>query len=110
MVTICFRWNGTIKTMMQTVTVFKNLSSPLILGIDATDNLGVTYLSRTKSYMFQENLNPEIFQKTGLRIIGALKIPAHTGVPLRLGMTIGSSQNPMPSGVVVVYPTWPSES
>jgi hypothetical protein len=38
-------WNN--KTVVQPVTVFKNLSSTLILGIDAIDNLGITYLSRT---------------------------------------------------------------
>jgi hypothetical protein len=43
--------------------VFKKISSPLILGIDAIDNLGLTYLSRTRSFMFQEDLNPEKFQK-----------------------------------------------
>ncbi len=35
-------WNG--KTVMQPVTVFNNLSSPLIMGIDAIDNLGIFFL------------------------------------------------------------------
>jgi hypothetical protein len=51
------QWNG--KSVMQTVIVFKNLSSPLILCIDAVDNLGITYLSRTKSLIFQENMDPK---------------------------------------------------
>ena len=34
-------WNN--KTVMQPVTVFKNLSSPLILGIDAINNPVITY-------------------------------------------------------------------
>ena len=46
-------WNG--KTVMQAVTVFKNLSSPLILGVDAIDNLGITYLSRTKASYFKRS-------------------------------------------------------
>jgi hypothetical protein len=54
-------WNG--KTVMQPVTVFKNLSSPFILGMDAIDNLGITYLSRTLRLMFQNELNPKNFQK-----------------------------------------------
>ncbi len=45
-------WNK--KTVMQQVRVFKNLSSPLILGIDTIDNLGITYLPRTKSFEFHE--------------------------------------------------------
>jgi hypothetical protein len=36
-------WN--IKMVKQLVTMFKNLSSPSILGIDAINNLGITYLS-----------------------------------------------------------------
>ena len=32
-------WGG--KKVMQQVTVFKNLSSPLILGINEVDNLGL---------------------------------------------------------------------
>jgi hypothetical protein len=32
-------WNG--KTVMQPVVVFRNLSSPLILGIDAIANFGI---------------------------------------------------------------------
>jgi hypothetical protein len=39
-------WNG--KTGMQPVSVFKNLASPLILGIDAIKNLGTTYLTKAK--------------------------------------------------------------
>ena len=44
---------------MQTVKVFKNLSSTLSLEIDAIDNVGITYLSRTKIFIFQEELNPK---------------------------------------------------
>jgi hypothetical protein len=69
-------WNR--KTEMHPVTVFKNLSSLLILGLDAIDNLGITYQSRTKKIMFQEELYPEKFQKADIRVICTLKIPAHT--------------------------------
>jgi hypothetical protein len=74
-------WND--KTVMQPVTGFKNLSSQLILGIDAIDNLGITYLSRTKSFLFQEDQHHEKFQKADLRVISALKIQAHTRVLVR---------------------------
>jgi hypothetical protein len=59
-------------------------------------------LSRTNSLTFQEELNPEKFQKAYLKAICTLKIPAHTGVPVRLGRTIGHSQNPMPSVLMAV--------
>jgi hypothetical protein len=53
------------QTVMQPVTMYKNVSSPLIMGIDPIDNLGIIYLYRTKSFVFQEALNPEEFQKAG---------------------------------------------
>ena len=36
------------RKIMQKVQVYKNLAQGAILGIDAIDNLGITYLSRTK--------------------------------------------------------------
>jgi hypothetical protein len=87
---------------MQTVTVFKNLSSPLIPGIDAIDNLGITYLSRIKSFRYQEELKPETFQKADLRVVNTLKMPPCTVVPVKLGTTINNSQNTMPNGLVAV--------
>jgi hypothetical protein len=105
--------------MEQPVTVFKNLSSPLILGVDAIDNLGITYLLRTKSFTFQEALNPEKFQKADLRVISSLKIPAHTGVPvrLRLGQPLVTIKTQCQVVLFAsmdfplsVCPTWPSES
>ena len=95
-------WNG--KKIMQQVHVFRNLSTPLILGIDGIDNLGITYLSRTKSFVFQEEIShEEQFQKADLRILRQITIPAHTGVPVRLGTTtIGRKDQPMPNGVKAV--------
>ncbi len=61
------------------MTVFINLSTTLILGIDAINNLGITYLSRTKSFWFQE---------AHQRVVSALKIPTHTRVPVTLGTTL----------------------
>jgi hypothetical protein len=40
------------KKVLQPVSVFKNLSSPLILEIDVIDSLGITYLSRSKGFRF----------------------------------------------------------
>jgi hypothetical protein len=77
--------------------VFKNLSSPLILGIDTIDSLGIIYLSKTKSMEFQEELHPEKFQKADVRVICIVKIQAHIGNPVKLGTTISKSPTPMPS-------------
>jgi hypothetical protein len=48
---------------MQNVAVFKNLSSPLILGIDAIENFGILYLLITISFIFQDNLDPKELSK-----------------------------------------------
>ena len=44
------------RKIMQKVQVYKNLAQEAILGIDAVDNLGITYLSRTKEFLFQEDI------------------------------------------------------
>jgi hypothetical protein len=46
--------------------IVQNLTSLWIWGIDAIENLGVTYLSKTKSFRFQEDLSLENFQKADL--------------------------------------------
>ena len=38
------------KKIMQRVQVFRNLNTPALLGIDAIDNLGITYLSRKRNF------------------------------------------------------------
>jgi hypothetical protein len=47
--------------------------------------------------MLQEDIHPKKFQKADLRVISTLKIPAHAGVQIRLGSSIGKSQSPIPS-------------
>jgi hypothetical protein len=47
-------------------------------------------------------MDPINFQKADLRVITTLKIPAHSGLPVRLGTTIGKNQKPMPHGIQVV--------
>ena len=44
------------RKIMQKVQVYKNLAQGAILGIDAIDNLGITYLSLTKEFLFQEDI------------------------------------------------------
>jgi hypothetical protein len=45
------------KKTMQQVQVFRNLLTPLILGIDGIDNLGIAYLFRTKSFIFKNEVS-----------------------------------------------------
>ena len=49
---------------MQKVQVYKNLAQGAILGIDAIDNLGITYLSRTKEFLFQEDIKKKKILKS----------------------------------------------
>jgi hypothetical protein len=51
---IPLEWKG--KKIMQQVNVFQNLNTPLILGIDGINNLGITYLSMSQTFMFQEDI------------------------------------------------------
>ena len=91
-------WNG--KKVMQPVNVFQNLNTPLILGIDAIHNLGITYLSMSESFMFQEDIiNEAKFRKADLVTVQKTLIPARTGVPVRLGMASGRRHTPMAAGI-----------
>ena len=45
------QWNG--KSVMQPMVVFQQLNTPLILGIDGINNLGITYLSIPDEFVFQ---------------------------------------------------------
>ena len=92
-------WNG--KKILQQVSVFKNLSSPLILGYDAIDNLGIYHMSRSNKFGFQEELDPNEFRKADLQIISTITLPAHSGVPVRLRTSISRS-TPMPHGIRAV--------
>ena len=52
-------WNG--NNILQQVSDLKNLSSPLIFGYDAFDNLGIYHMSRSNKFGFQEELDPNEF-------------------------------------------------
>ena len=93
-------WSG--KKIMQKVTIFKNLSSPLILGIDAINALSITYLGNYKKFVFQEAFNEKSNQHANIRIISSITIPAHTGVPVKLSTTTGRNDRPMPNGIEAV--------
>jgi hypothetical protein len=74
----------------------KQNSSIFLLGISTIDNLSITYLSQTKIFIFQEEFNQVNFQRACLRVISTLKIPAFSGLPIKLGTTLGKKQEPMP--------------
>ena len=81
---------------------FISLSSPLILEYDGIDNLGITHLSRSNKFAFQEDLNPKDFQKADLKINSSISIPfKYCGMPVRLGTPIGKDQ-PMPNRLKAV--------
>ena len=44
------------RKIIQKGQVYENLAQKAILVIDAIDNLGLTYLSRTKEFLFQEDI------------------------------------------------------
>jgi hypothetical protein len=91
------QWNR--KSVMRAVTVFKKFLLPFILWIDVMNYLGITYLSRTKSFIVQDELDLVNFLKADIRVISTLKIPAHTGWPVKLDTTLESNQEPMPFGI-----------
>ena len=51
------------KKILQKVSVFENLSSPLMFGYNGIDNLGINHLSRSNKFAFQEDLNLESFER-----------------------------------------------
>jgi hypothetical protein len=79
-------WNG--KKIMQQVHVFRNLSTPIILAIN---NLGIEYLCRAQSFIFQDRVSHQNqLQTVDLRIISQITIPAHMGILVKFGTsTVG---------------------
>ncbi len=85
---------------MQPVNVFQNLNTPLKFGIDTIHNLGITYLSMSQSFMFQEDIiNQAKFRKADLVTVQKIIVPARTGVPVRLGTASGRRHTPMAAGI-----------
>ena len=62
------------RKIMQKVQVYKNLAQGAILGIDAIDNLGLTYLSRTKEFLFQEDITKKKFERADLNTVKLMHI------------------------------------
>ncbi len=83
---------------MQQVQVYKNLEQPTILGIDGIHNLGITYLTETKQFMFQNDILQSKFSKADLKTVSVLKIPTRTTCPVRLATATGVRHTPMAAG------------
>jgi predicted aspartyl protease len=64
---IPMEWNG--KKIMQKVQIYQNLAQPTILGIDAIHNLGITYLTETQEFMFQNDILQSKFSKADLKTV-----------------------------------------
>ena len=94
------RWNG--KSVMQPMVVFQHLNTPLILGIDGINNLGITYLSIPDEFVFQSECTQSQFKKADLMTVATVKIPALSTVPVRLGTAIGRRHTPMAAGFKAV--------
>ena len=92
-------WGG--KKIMQQVTVFKNLSSPLILGINGVDNLGLIRKMGNK-FELEEESDPETFKRADLKVISQITIPALTGLPIKVKTSLGKNGEPMPHGIRAV--------
>jgi predicted aspartyl protease len=60
-------WNG--KRIMQQVLVYRNLAQPTILGINGIHNLGITYLTETKEFIFQSEIPQSKFCKADLKTV-----------------------------------------
>jgi hypothetical protein len=83
---------------MQKVQIYKNLAQPRILGIDGINNPGITYLTETKQFIFQNEILQSKFSKVDLKTVSVLKIPARTTCMVRLGTAIGARTTPMAAG------------
>ena len=95
---IPLEWNG--KKILHPVTVFQNLNTPLIMGNDAIHHMGITYLSMSESFMFQEDIiGQNKFRKADLMTVQKITLLVRTCVPVRLGTSSRRRQTPMAAGL-----------
>ena len=87
---------------MQPIIVFQHHNTPLILGIDGINNLGITYLSIPDEFVFQSDCTQSQFKKADLMTVATVKIPTLSSVPVRLGTAIGTRHTPMAAGFKAV--------
>ena len=90
------------RRIVQKVQVYENLAQSAILGIDAIDNLGLAYLSRSKEFLFQEDIKKTRFERADLNTVKLMCIPAQTTCPIRLASSTGRRHTPMAAGLKCV--------
>ena len=86
------------KKILQEVQVFENLDQDAILGINAIDNLSITYLSNSKSFVWQSDMSSK-YNKADLQTTKCLKLEPLTAYQVRLGTSIGKRHSPMAAGI-----------
>ncbi len=87
---IPLEWQG--KQILHPIIVLKNLNTPLIIGIDAIHHMGITYLSTSETFLFQEDIIGENkFRKADLMKVQKTITPART---VRLGTASGQRHMP----------------
>ena len=90
------------RKITQKVQVYENLAQNTILGRDAIDNLGLTYRSRTREFLFQEDITKNKFERADLNTVRLMHILAHTRCPIRLASSSGKRHTPMAAGLKCV--------
>ena len=86
------------KKILQEVQVFENLDQDAILGINAIDSLSITYLSNTKSFVWQSEMSDK-YKRADLQTTKVLKLEPLTAYQVRLGTSIGKRHSPMAAGI-----------
>ena len=97
---IPIEFNG--RKIFQKVQVYENLAQRAILVIDAIDNLGITYLSRSREFLFQEEIKKTRFERADLNTVKLMHIPAQTTCPIWLASSTGRRHFPMTAGLKCV--------
>ena len=81
--------------------MYENLAQRAILGIDAIGNLGLAYLSRSKEFLFHEDIQNR-FERVDLNTVKLMHIPAQTACPIRPASSTGRRQTPMAASLKCV--------
>ena len=68
------------------VQVYENLAQKAIWGIDAIDNLGITYLSRSREFLFQEDIKKTRFEREDLNTVKMMHVSAQMICPIRFSI------------------------
>ncbi len=95
------QWNG--KSVMQTVTTCSRICHHHWFLVSMQLTIKASHISQGPRVSSSKTIwTRKDFQKANFKIFSTLKIPAHTGLPVRLGTTLGNNQEPMPGDVQAV--------